>query len=407
MEEQQEVSVKSGKGAVAATIGVLLTIVVSLGLGWMGHYLYAASQEVKLQAQKAQEQAALMRDRPVTVETYKVTKRAMNPPMNFMGHVEPISSVDLRAQIDGTIAEVAFKEGAMVKEGDLLYRIDPRMYEARVAQAKAALAKAQATSANADRYYERMSKVDKRSVTETEIDQAYANMLECRAAIAQCEADLKTAEINLGYTTITAPMTGRIGESLLKVGDYVAPSMGALARIVQVDPIRVVFSVADREYLKGMNRFALTEKDAQEAVRAQLRLSDGTLYAYEGVADFIGNEMNPETASIAIRYAFANPKQHLLANAYVTVLLSEAHPTMHLAIPTQAVLANATGDYVYVVNEGRALRRIVKMGEQQDGFVAITSGLQEGDEVITDGVVNVSDNSLLRIVNPATPTEAR
>lgn len=391
------------RSVAAETVGLLLSVAVAFGLGWFGCVLYARSQAGKEQAAKAREQAALMRDRPVTVETAKVALRAMNPPQSFMGHVEPIEATDLRAQIDGTIAEVAFKEGSMVKAGDLLYLIDPRVYEARVAQAKAALAKAKASSENADRYYARLSKVDKRSVTEAEVDQAYANMLEARAAIAQCEADLASAEINLGYTRITAPIAGRIGKSLLKKGDYVAPSIGSLARIVQTDPVRVVFSVPDKEYLRGVRMVEETGK--VEAIRAQIRLADGSLYPYDGKADFISNEMNADTASLPVRYSFANPGQLLLANAYVSVLLSEAEPKQTLSVPAQAALTNATGDYVYVNDNGRAARRTVTLGAQQEGYVEILSGLRPGEEVVTDGVVNVSEGSALRVVNPAATTD--
>ena len=390
--------------AVAETVGLLLCVAVAFGLGWFGCVLYARSQASKAQAAKAQEQAAMMRDRPVTVETAKATMKPMNPPQSFMGHVEPIESTDLRAQIEGTIAEVAFKEGSMVKAGDLLYLIDPRVYEARVAQAKAALAKAKASSENADRYYARISKVDKRSVTEAEIDQAYANMLEARAAIAQCEADLASAEINLGYTRITAPIAGRIGKSLLKKGDYVSPSLGSLARIVQTDPVRVVFSVPDKEYLRGVR--VVEETGKPEAIRAQIRLADGTLYTHDGTADFISNEMNADTASLPVRYSFANPEQMLLANAYVTVLLSEAEPRQTLTVPALAVLTNATGDYVYLNEGGKATRRNVTIGAQQEGSVAILKGLKPGDEVVTEGVVNVSEGSTLRIVTPAVPQTA-
>ena len=307
--------------------------------------------------------------------------------------------MDLRAQIDGTIAEVAFKEGSMVKEGDLLFLIDPRVYEARVKQAEAALAKARAASENADRYYDRISKVDKRSVTEAEVDQAYANMLEARAAIAQCEADLANAKINLSYTRITAPISGRIGQSLLKKGDYVAPSMGSLARIVQMDPVRVVFSVSDKAYLEG--KHIAKGSDMAESIRAQLRLANGVTYAHEGAPDFFNNEMDTATASLSIRYSFPNPDQELLANAYVTVLLSARQPQLRLAIPANAVLANATGDYVFVNNNGTAERRIVKMGEVQAGYVEILSGLEEGEEIVTEGVVNVSEGAKLNVINPA------
>ena len=396
---EQTAKPSRGAAAVAGTFGLLLSVGAAFALGWYVSQIYITRQATKAAAEQAAKQQAMMMGRPVTVETSKVGKRAMNPPQEFMGHVEPIEKTDLRAQIDGTIAEVAFTEGSMVKAGDLLFLIDPRVYEARVAQAKAALEKAKASSENADRYYARISAVDKRSVTEAEIDQAYATMLEARAAIAQCEADLKSAEINLGYTRITAPISGRIGKSLLKKGDYVAPSMGSLARIVQTDPVRVVFSIPDKELLQG--RRVIEEHGKVEAIRAQLRLADGSIYEHNGESDFISNEIDSATATLAIRYRFANPNQFLVSNGYVTVLLSEAEPKEIIAVPTGAVLANATGDYVYLNVNGTAVRRIVKLGETQGGYIAILEGLSEGEEVITEGVVNVSDGAKLNVVNPA------
>lgn len=396
---EQATKPSRGAAAVAGTLGLLLSVGAAFALGWYVSQIYTTRQATKAAAEQAAKQQAMMMGRPVTVETTKAAKRAMNPPQEFMGHVEPIEKTDLRAQIDGTIAEVAFTEGSMVKAGDLLFLIDPRVYEARVAQAKAALEKAKASSENADRYYARISAVDKRSVTEAEIDQAYATMLEARAAIAQCEADLKSAEINLGYTRITAPISGRIGKSLLKKGDYVAPSMGSLARIVQTDPVRVVFSIPDKELLQG--RRVIEEHGKIEAIRAQLRLADGSIYEHDGESDFVSNEIDSATATLAIRYRFANPNQFLVSNGYVTVLLSEAEPKEIIAVPTGAVLANATGDYVYLNVNGTAVRRIVKLGETQGGYIAILEGLSEGEEVITEGVVNVSDGAKLNVVNPA------
>lgn len=404
MEEMnaEQVQVKT-KHPVAGLIGTILLAAVAFALGWAVRIIYTQREANAEKEALTAQQMAMAMNRPVSVETTKAAKRDMNPPQHFMGHIEPIEEVDLRAQIDGTIAEVAFKEGSMVKEGDLLFQIDARVYEARVKQAEAALAKAKAASENADRYYARISKVDKRSVTEAEIDQAYANMLEARAAIAQCEADLANANINLGYTRITAPISGRIGQSLLKKGDYVAPSMGTLARIVQMDPVRVVFSVSDKLYLEGKKLSMKAGED--EGIRAQLQLADGTIYTHEGTLDFINNEMDSATASLSIRYSFPNPGQSLLANAYVSVLLSARVPTLRLAIPSNAVLANATGDYVFVCKDGKAERRIVKMGDRQMGYVEILSGLEEGEEVVTEGVVNVSEGSILKVINPAIPAE--
>ena len=398
MQEKTVETTQEAKSPLAATVGLLLSVIVAAALGWFAHSIYASRQAAKAQAADAAAAAAAAAVRPVTVETAKAAMKPINPPQSFMGHVEPSQDVDLRAQIDGTIQEVAFKEGAMVKEGDLLYQIDPRVYEARVAQAKAALAQAKASSENADRYYARISKVDKRSVTEAEGDQAYANMLDAKAAIAQCEADHSRAEVNLGYCRLTAPISGRIGQSLLKKGDYVSPSMGTLARIVQMDPVRVVFSVPDRAYLQNKT---IAGAAGAEAIRAQIRLADGTIYAHDGKPDFISNEMSMETASLPVRYAFANPDQLLLSNAYVTVLLSEAKPSEALTVPSTAILANATGDYVYVNENGKAARRAVTIGARLEGVVEIKAGLKEGDEVVTEGVVNVAEGTNLNVVNPS------
>ncbi|MBR6802953.1 MAG: efflux RND transporter periplasmic adaptor subunit [Kiritimatiellae bacterium] len=403
-ETTTEVKKATAARAVAGTIGAVLLTASAFILGWAAQMIYAQSQEDKQKEAATAAQMAMAMSRPVSVETERVAKRDMNPPQSFMGHVEPIEVVDLRAQIDGTIAEVAFKEGSIVQAGDVLFLIDARVYEARVKQAEAALAKATAASENADRYYARISKVDKRSVTEAEIDQAYANMLEARAAIKQCEADLANAQINLGYTQITAPISGRIGKSLLKKGDYVAPSMGALARIIQTDPVRVAFSVSDKIFLDG--RRISQENDLGDRVRAQLRLADGSIYSQEGSPDFFDNEMDSSTASLLVRYSFPNPKQELLSNAYVTVLLSDRMAQPRLAIPADAVLANATGDYVFVNVNGVAERRIVKLGELQAGYVEILSGLEEGEEVVTVGVVNISEGSKLNVINPAVPVAA-
>lgn len=403
-ETTTEVKKATAARAVAGTIGAVLLTASAFILGWAAQMIYAQSQEDKQKEAATAAQMAMAMNRPVSVETERVAKRDMNPPQSFMGHVEPIEVVDLRAQIDGTIAEVAFKEGSIVQAGDVLFLIDARVYEARVKQTEAALAKATAASENADRYYARISKVDKRSVTEAEIDQAYANMLEARAAIKQCEADLANAQINLGYTQITAPISGRIGKSLLKKGDYVAPSMGALARIIQTDPVRVAFSVSDKTFLEG--RRISQENDLGDRVRAQLRLADGSIYAQEGSPDFFDNEMDSSTASLLVRYSFPNPKQELLSNAYVTVLLSDRMAQPRLAIPSDAVLANATGDYVFVNVNGVAERRIVKLGELQAGYVEILSGLEEGEEVVTVGVVNISEGSKLNVINPAVPVAA-
>jgi membrane fusion protein (multidrug efflux system) len=386
------------KSRVASVVGTILCILVSLAVGWFASALYIEknADRVAKEAQEA-EKAARMQV-PPAVETAIATMRVLNPPERFIGHVESIEATDLRAQISGTIAEVAFKEGSYVKEGDVLFQIEPEVYVARVKQAEAALERAKAASLNADRYYERMEKVDKRAVTAAEIDKAYADMLEARASIAQCEADLMNARINLGYTKITAPISGRIGASLLKKGDYVSPSMTSLARIVQTDPVRVVFSLPDKQYLAGAREIKGTQAP-DEIVRAELLLPDGTIYNHAGVIDFVGNEMSKDTASVPVRYTFANPEALLLANAYVTVLLSDAQPKEELTVPATALLSNSKGPYVYVLTPAQTVEmRPITIGLEANGYVAVLTGLEVGEEVISGGVVNVRPGAPVTVI---------
>lgn len=380
----------------ASIVGWVITAVAFAVLGYFTGSVVtdARNEKATLAAQEAA--AALRASQATTVESFIVTDKVVNPPSEFMGHVESIEATDLRAQIEGTIEEVTFKEGAMVKAGDVLFRIDSRVYSARVAQAKAALAQAIAASENADSYYARISKVDKRAVTEAEVDKARADMLEAKATIEQCKADLASAEINLGYTQIIAPISGRIGQSILKKGDYVAPSMGSLARIVQTDPVRVVFSLPDVQFLRTMK--LADESGKLDAVRAQLRLADGSVYEQDGALDFVSNEMNSSTASLPVRYSFANPTGILVANAYVTVLLSNANPKTTLVVPTNALLSNVEGDYIYVIKDGKAVKRMVKLGAENDGYAEVLSGVEAGEEVITNGVVNVREGGAVNVI---------
>lgn len=411
MDEKNETPVQTpaeGKSAVASVIGTLLCITISLAVGWFASAMYIEKNADRVAAEKAAAEKAARAQVPPAVETALVTKRILNPPDRYIGHVESIEATDLRAQISGTITEVAFEEGSLVKEGDLLFQIDPDIYEARVAQAQAALERAEAASENADRYYKRVKSVDARAVTAAEVDQAEADMLEARAAIAQCKADLKNAEINLGYTRITAPITGRIGASLLKKGDYVSPNMASLARIVQTDPVRVVFSLPDKQLLENARKIKESDVKVDSAdalIRAELLLADNTIYEHKGAIDFVGNEMSKETASVPVRYTFANPNEYLVANAYVTVLLSSAQPKEALAIPATALLSNAKGSYVYVLTKEQLVApRPVTIGAEADGYVTIISGLAEGEEVITQGVVNVRPGIPVTVIKTQQPT---
>jgi membrane fusion protein (multidrug efflux system) len=183
--------------------------------------------------------------------------------------------------------------------------------------------------------------------------------------------------------------------------------MASLARIVQTDPVRVVFSLPDKQYLAGARKIKGETSEpvgADALIRAELLLADNKIYEHTGVLDFVGNEMSMDTASVPVRYMFANPEEFLLANAYVTVLLSEANPKEALTIPSTALLSNAKGSYVYVLTPQQtvAVRPIVA-GAELNGYVTVLSGLEVGEEVISGGVVNVRPDIPVTVIKSDVP----
>lgn len=364
--------------ALGSAIGTLLVALVSFGIGWGCCIIFAAHE-------KAAGPAADQAPAPTipAVESAKAVMADINPPETFVGHVEAMEDVDLRVQVDGYLTAVNFKEGSFVKEGDLLFSIDDEMYQARVAQRKAELERAKAELERAELYFKRLSAADKRSFAQTEMDTAQANVLQAKAAISQAEANLSQVEIDLKHTKIFAPISGKIGQSLVKKGDYVAPSMGSLARIVQVDPIRVVFSVTDREYT--LMAEAAKREGEMPAIRARLRLASGSTYEEEGTLDFYSNEVNRDTPTIAIRYSFPNKDALLVPNAYVNMIIDRADAPKQLAVPHLAVMTNSDGAFVYVIGkDGIVEHRPIKIGRSFLGKVAVLEGLEEGEEVVID-----------------------
>ncbi len=376
--------------ALSSVTGTLLVAIVAFGIGWGCCVLFKPGKT-------ADPHAAAPQEAPVIPVESALAKLAdINPPETFVGHVEPMEDVDLRVQVDGYLEAVNFKEGSFVKEGDLLFSIDDDMYKARVAQRQAELERAKAELERAELYFKRLSAADKRSFAQTEMDTAQASVLQAKAAISQAQANLRQVEIDLRHTKIFAPISGKIGQSLVKKGGYVAPAMGSLARIVQVDPIRVVFSVTDRDYTAMAE--ATRREGSMPAIRARLRLATGTLYNEEGTLDFYSNEIASDTPTLAVRYSFPNKDGLLIPNAYVNMILDRADAPKVLAIPHLAVLTNAKGSYVYVIKNGVIEARPVKTGRSFKGSVAILEGLKEGEEVVTDGVLKVRPGASVTVV---------
>ncbi len=384
--KNKEKATESRAASIAAT--VILAVVCVAG-GWIAGDIYA-------RVTKSQQRGAL----PAAVETVAtmvVTNMPYNLPEQYVAHAEALQEVDLLPQVDGYIKEILFKEGDLVKEGQVLYRLDDERYQAVVNQRKADLEAAEAEARRAERYWERMRKADARGITQLERDNAEAGADTAKASVLQAKANLVVAEYDCKKAQVVAPIAGQIGKTAAHVGDYVAPSKGALARIVQVDPIRVSFPLTDRAYVtwRQSKEKGLDESDT----RMRLILPNGTIYSEEGAFDFDDNQMSLSTATIMMRLRFPNANRILIPNSYVTLIADKKTPPVYPTVQQAAVVDLAQGGLgVFVVDaEGVVKSRAVKTLPVHEGLIAVTEGLKAGEVVVTSGTRKLRDGTKVRV----------
>ena len=390
---------ESAGKVVAAVIGQLLLGAVCLAAGWICCGLYIKSAA----SQGAANPAAAAANAPQTVAVTNAVMKAYNLPEKFVAHAEPVQEVDLLPQVDGYIVEMKFKEGDTVKEGDLLYVLDDERYQAVVNQRKADLEAAQAEARRAKRYYERMLNADARGITQLERDNAEAASESAEAAVLQAKANLVVAEYDLKKARVIAPISGQIGKSQAHIGDYVAPSKGALARIVQIDPMRVTFPLTDRAYIAWREA---QKKGVDEKFRLRLILADGSEYDHQGEWAFDDNAMSKETATIQMRLSFPNPDRLLIPNSYVTLLTDFQTPPQYPSVPQSAIFDLPGGNVgVWVVKaDGTVEQRPVKTKTPFEGWCPITEGVEAGEMVVYAGVAKLMPGQKIVQVQ-ATPNE--
>lgn len=332
-----------------------------------------------------------------TVGTIKVRVDDVSPRHEFVGRVEAIDTVDVRSRIEGFIDKRLFEEGGVVEVGQPLFLIDARGLEITLAEAKANLASAKATLDDATRRFERnraLNQTVSRAVQEE--SQAARDM--AQAAVLSAEARVNQAELNLSYSKITSPLKGRIGAAALSAGSFVNAASSALARIVQTDPVRVVFSVSDRAVLDLRVAAGEISKDAlAQRYEPSVRLSNGQQYGQTGRIEFFGNEIDERTGTLAVRAQFANPDLLLVPGQFVTVVIAENERKMRPVVPIGAVQQDREGRYVLLVgDDGKAVLRRITVSEQADGNWTVDSGLDGGETLIVEGLANVAEGSAVK-----------
>ncbi|MBU4575451.1 MAG: efflux RND transporter periplasmic adaptor subunit, partial [Desulfarculus sp.] len=197
----------------------------------------------------------------------------------------------------------------------------------------------------------------------------------------------KVARIDLDYTQVRSPITGRIGKAEVTAGDYVSPGAVMMARVVQVDPVRVRFAISDRDYLDLLK---ISKREGIEAIKARLVLPNGDAFKGEGALDFVGNRMNLNTGTIVIRLRYDNSGGELVPNSYVKVFMETPETERSVVLPQEAVMTDQKGEYVFVVTDkGVAQQRYVKLGDSVDGKRIVISGLKAGETVVVQGLQRV------------------
>jgi membrane fusion protein (multidrug efflux system) len=294
----------------------------------------------------------------------------------------------VRARVSGTLLKRPFEEGHEVEEGAVLFEIDPAEFQANLLAAEAQVAKAQASFNEYDRSLSRYEVLlEREAASEAQYDIAKSKADQSKADVAAAEADVERAKLDLGYATITSPIAGRAGISDVDVGNLIGPDSGVLVTVLDLDPIDVIFSVGERDYL---NYVEAKKAGTTEDFTPQIRLANNKLYEFPGEVDVVDNKVDPTTGTINIRLKFPNPDRILVPGQYVSVLLTRATPEKRVVIPQSAVQENQAGPFVLIVDgEGRIEARPIKTGDRIETGVVVLNGLHEGETLVVEGIQKV------------------
>lgn len=337
------------------------------------------------------------------VEVVQVEQKDVPIFGEWIGTLDGFTNADVRAQVTGYLLRQSYQEGGFVKKGQLLFEIDPRPFQAALDQAEGQLAQAKATLANAQAVQGR-TELDvnrytplakEQAASQQDLDNAIQNNLAAKATVATAAAQIETAEaavetakINVDFTRLVAPIDGIAGQAQLQVGALVNPSSGAVTSVSTVDPIKVYFTVSEKEYLDWNKRFP-TETSrvaADKSLRLQLILADGTTYSHDGTFYFADRQVNQSTGAIRIAALFPNPGNILRPGGYGRIRTAVRVQKDALLVPQRAVSELQGGYQVAVVDgENKVSIRTVTVGDRVGTEWIIADGLKQGERVVVEG----------------------
>jgi membrane fusion protein (multidrug efflux system) len=333
----------------------------------------------------------------IQVGTIAAERRPITQATEFVGRVEAMERVEMRARVTGFLQEVLFHEGAVVKEGAVLYRIERESFDAAVQQARGALLEAQGKYANATAQRARTEELLKTSVSSRALfDERVAAETAAQGEVVVADANLKTANVNLGYTDILAPIGGQIGRSKLTKGNVVGPDSGVLTTIVSRDPMYVTFPVSQREFLNVEE----AGRAQHQALGVRIRFSDGSTYDQTGRINFVDVTVDRATDTVTVRATMSNPNGALIDGQLVRVAVESDKPEERVLVPQAALIIDQQGPYVFTIADGKAVTTRVKLGGESGSYAIVAEGLKGGEQVVVQGMESLRPGSPV-VASPA------
>lgn len=358
---------------------------------------------------------------PPAVSVFSVTDQKVGDYYEYVGRSEAINSVDIRARVEGFLVKRNFTEGGTVDKGQLLYEIDRAPFEASLKGAKAQLTSSQASLVNARKNLSRTQDLIKRgAISQSDYDNQVSAEAQAAAAVQLAQANLETAQLNLGYTRIYAPFRGEIGKSNFSVGNLINPTSGTLATLTSMDPIYVTFQVDERQLISHLiknpdARAGASQAPVESALEEKgaftlsLKLPNGQEYNQPGTFSFADTQVNETMGTLTLRATFPNPEGIILPGLYVTVQAESTAKTPLPLIPQSSVQQDQGGHFVLVIKPDNTVEsRHVELGRRINAMWAVKSGLKPGEQIIVQGLQKVrvggKVNPTLVEVNPTTGT---
>lgn len=328
---------------------------------------------------------AMMQPKEVVVNEPQTEE--VNISVESTGRVEAKYSVDVIARVSGFLLKKYFKEGDFVKKGQLLFQIDPKEYQLEVNNSQAAVNQYGALLKNAQQELNRANALIKEDlISHSDVDQSLATRNSNRALLDSARQKLELARVNLSYTRIHSPIDGRIGKVKITEGNYVDATSGSLVNISSMNPVYVTFSLRSQDFVK-----LLKASDKFKDVQVKAQFDNGVIYDKIGKIDFVDNQIDQNSGSVQMRAVFDNSKGWLVPGDYMKVTLIAPKKVEYMTVPQACAKGDAmSGYYVWTVEDGKAVRKDIKVSDDINNNWVVDSGLDKSDQVIVSGIQNIA-----------------